>query len=128
MSSISQFIHNLYSWICSWWYILVIHCIFCFFLKLKLLSFTCSHLFYYFVFNCCSTRCHSLSLAVSLFVTRRHSLYHSLFILCHSLYHSLSLDVPLPFYLFINDLKMLIIQKHILQIILHLLCTILSYY
>ena len=61
---------------------------FCFILKPRTLSFTCSH-WLLFVFICCTTRCHSMSFIVICC----NSLYYSLslvVIYCHSLYHSLS--------------------------------------
>ena len=101
---------------------------FCFFWNIKSLYFTYSHSYSFVLslatIHCHSlsffvTRCHSLSLAVPLvvtrWITRCHSLYHSMSLVvtrCHSLYHllsfvvtrchSMSLDVPLVC-LFIND-------------------------
>ena len=81
-------------------YIVVIHGIFCFILKSKSLSFTCSHSLS-FVFIPSTTCYHSFSFVITRYITRCHSL--SLVVIrCHSLYHSLSLDVPLAC-LFIND-------------------------
>ena len=82
-------------------YIVVIHCIFCFILKPKSLSFTCSHLLS-FVFVCC----HSLSFVKSLNAIRCHSLPS---VVTH--YHSLSLNVPLVC-LFINDCLYEFINKY----------------
>ena len=91
-------------------YTVVIHCIFCFILKPKSLSFICSHSlsFVFFVIPLVVIRCHSLSLVASLIVTCCHLL--SLVVTrrttrCHSLsfdvpfavihFHSLSIVVPL---------------------------------
>ena len=52
-----------------------------------------------FVVTHCTTRCHSLSIAVTLC-----HLFSLVLICCHSLYHSLSLNVPLVC-LLINDLS-----------------------
>ena len=78
-------------------YIVVIHCIYCFILKPKSLSFSCSHSLS-FVFICCTTRCHPLSFVITRCINRCHSLHYPFSIVvirCHSLYHSLSFVVPL---------------------------------
>ena len=97
-------------------YIVVMQCIFCFILKPKSLSFTCSHSLS-LVFISCTTRCHLLRLVLSLVVTRCHWLSfvvplivircHSLplvvqliVIRCYSMYHSS---------VFINDLFWLLV-------------------
>ena len=112
MSSISQFIYNLYCWIyCSYtWHIL-------FHSEIKITLFC--------LFSFAFIRFHSLHHMLPFVFFRYHSLYHSFSFLaphvtirflllslvislvvirCHSLYHSLSLDVPLVC-LFINDHK-----------------------
>ena len=87
----------------------VIHCIYCFILKPRLLSLYCSYLLchsFSFVVVRCIIRCHSLSLVVicchslllvvPLVVTLCLPLYYSLPLVvtcCLSLYHSLSLVV-----------------------------------
>ena len=111
MSSISQFINNLYWWIyCSYTLHILFHSetkITLFYLLSSLSFFLIScttrcHLLL-LVVSLGASRCHSLSHLLSLAVTRCHLLYQSLSLVvirCHLLYHSLSLNVPprLSFY------------------------------
>ena len=94
MSSISQFLNNLYCWI---YFSCILNILFHSETKVTLsyllsLAFTRFHLLYHWLWFVV-TRCHSLSFVVPFVVTCCHLLYHSLSFFvtrCHSMYTRLS--------------------------------------